>query len=83
MTYLRDPAIIPFHVFRARFTDAELEVLHSAKASNWQIDNYVSLALAQNAVNTGSATATAAKAALVAASVLTQQRADEIFGIAS
>ena len=73
--------IIPYATFRARWQPAELQLLHTARSSSWQIDDYVGLAQAQNAVNLAGTTAVDAKAALVSAAVLTQARADVIFAV--
>lgn len=73
------PAIISYAKFRAQWTDAEKAALHTAIAASWQIDDFVGLARAQNNVNLAGDTAIAAKAALVTANVLTQQRADALF----
>jgi hypothetical protein len=71
--------IVPYADFRSRWTDDEKEALHTARQSNWQIEDFVSLAIAQNSVNLSKPTAAAAKSALVAASVLSADRADIIF----
>lgn len=73
------PAIIPYSAFRAQWTDAEKAALHAACVSSWQIDDFVGLARAQGNINLTSSAGLAAKAALVAASVLTQERADALF----
>jgi hypothetical protein len=71
--------ILPYADFRALWTDDEKSALHTARQSNWQIEDFVSLAIAQNSVNLSKPTAAAAKSALVAASVLSADRADIIF----
>lgn len=76
---LPSPTIIPYAKFRAQWSDAEKTALHAAMISSWQIDDFVGLARAQNSVNLSGETAPLAKAALVSASVLTQQRADILF----
>jgi hypothetical protein len=83
MSYLRNPnaagGVVNYAVFRARWTDAEKEALHEARLTSWQIDDYVELALAKNAVDVSGPTAGVAKGVLIAAGVLTGQRANEIF----
>ncbi|MCB1499703.1 MAG: hypothetical protein KDK07_07910 [Bauldia sp.] len=71
--------IIPYAAFRARWEPEELAALFEAKKTDWRVEDYVTLASAQNAVNLSSKTTKAAKALLVAAGVLTAERADKIF----
>jgi hypothetical protein len=69
--------IVPYDVFRARFTDAEKAALHQARKDAWQIDDLVGLAQGNGFVDVSKADD--AKAALVAAGVLTAERAAVVF----
>lgn len=71
--------ILSYEEFRARWSDAQKQALHAARAASWQIDDFVCLAQAQNNVNLTSAEGLAAKAALVSAGVLTADEADRLF----
>lgn len=77
------PSPIGYADFRAKLTDAEKQALHTAMSSSWQIDDFVGLARAQNSINITSDVGLAAKAALVSADVLTQDRADLLFNPAT
>lgn len=68
---------IDYTAFRARWNDTEKSALHGARAASWQIDDYIGLAQSNGYVDL--TVAGEAKAAIVAAGVLTQERADEIF----
>lgn len=68
---------IPYVDFRDRWTDPEKSALHNARAASWQLDDFIGLAQSQGYIDLTAASA--AKAAIVAAGVLTQQRADQIF----
>lgn len=70
---------IEYKVFRSRWTDDEKYALFKAQAASWQINDWINLAVAQNGISLISADAAAAKAAMVAMHVLTQERADVIF----
>lgn len=74
---LPEPVLIGYAAFRSRWTDPEKAALHGARAVSWQIDDFISLATANG--NIDLSIANEAKAAFVAAGVLTQERADEIF----
>lgn len=74
------PAIVPYSAFRELWTDDEKAALHASMATSWQIEDFVGLARAQNSVNLVGATAVAAKAAIVSLGILTQERADTLFG---
>jgi len=71
--------VLTYPEFRARWSDDEKAALHAARASSWQIDDYIGVAQAANLVDLGSDEAVAAKAAIVAAGVLTHDRGDVIF----
>lgn len=71
--------IVPYGTFRARWDTAELEALFEARKVHWQVDDFVSLASAQNAVNLSGATAAEARSLFVSLGVLTAERAEEIF----
>lgn len=82
--YLAAPALaastmIPYAAFRARWTAEELQALFAVKTADWRVEDYVNIAVAQNAVNLSSPTTAAAKALFVANGVLTAERADLIF----
>ena len=73
------PVIIPYGVFRARWEPGELEALFEARKTHWQVDDFVSLAAAQNAVNLSRSTAAEARSLFVSLGVLSAERAEEIF----
>jgi hypothetical protein len=75
---------IPGHVFIARFTPQEYAAIRQAAAAqlaqgNGQLSMWIDTALASGFVDPSLASAHAAKAALVSAGLLTQERADVIF----
>lgn len=72
--------IISYGAFRALWTDDELAALFAAKKNDWRVEDYCALAAAQNAVNLSGETAAEAKALFVAIGVLSEERADVIFG---
>ncbi len=71
--------VLTYPEFRARWSDDEKAALHAARAASWQIDDYIGVAQAANLVDLGSDEAVAAKAAIIAAGVLTHDRGDVIF----
>lgn len=73
------PRVMTYSAFRDLWTTDEREALHTARLAHWQIDDFVGLAQAQNAVNLSGATAAAAKAALIDVGVLSPKRADVLF----
>ena len=73
------PTLIPYGVFRARWQPEELQGLYAAKNADWRVEDYVTLAAAQNHVNLTGSTAAAARALFVALDVLTEERAETIF----
>lgn len=75
------PVIIPYGVFRSRWTDDELDGLFSTRKTSWRVDDYIGLAQAQNSVNLSGPTAAAAQALFVKLGVLTAERAAAIFAI--
>ena len=79
MGYLRDPQIIPYGVFRARWTDAERAALFALEQTNWQVRDLIALATAQDGVNLASPGSCGSQSAVRRRRVLTQERADELF----
>jgi hypothetical protein len=73
------PIFISYSVLRSRLTDAERQAILIACRTSWQIDDFVRLAQAEGEVNLNSDLTATAKSALVAAGLLTQERADVIF----
>ena len=71
--------VLTYPEFRARWSDDEKAALHAARAASWQIDDYIGVAQAANLVDLGSDEAVAAKAAIIAAGVLTHDRGEVIF----
>jgi hypothetical protein len=78
---MAQPVIIPYGVFRARWRKEELEALFAAKKTDWRVEDYVTLALAQGHVNLSGPTAAEAKTLLVVLGVLSAERADAIFAV--
>lgn len=70
-----------YAAFRARWSETEKQALHAASAASWQLDDFIGLAQGQGFVDLDPAVCADAKAALVAANVLTQARADLIFAL--
>lgn len=75
---------IAFAAFLGRWTDAEYAILMQKRAQaigagNVTLVRQWDMAMANGAVDLGSSAATAFKAAIVAAAILTQARADAIF----
>lgn len=68
---------IDYATFRDRWTDGEKSALHTARAASWQLDDFIGLAQSNGFIDL--TIAADAKAAIVAAGVLTQERADVIF----
>lgn len=73
------PVLVPYGVFRARWEPAELQALHEARKADWRVEDYVTLAAAEGAVNLSGATALLAKALFIALGVLSEARAGAIF----
>jgi hypothetical protein len=73
------PAKISYGTMRIRMTEVEREAVLVACRSNWQIDDFVRLAQAEGEINLASDVTATAKAAVVAAGLLTPERADAVF----
>ena len=73
------PVLIPYGIFRARWQPEELEALFEQRKLHWQVDDFISLATAQDHINLSRSTAAQAKVLFVSLGVLTEGRADVIF----
>jgi hypothetical protein len=65
--------------FMGRFTDAELQAIYAAAASSIQLTRWIEMLRLRGEIELAGSTALAAKAALVAAGLLSQDRADAVF----
>jgi hypothetical protein len=65
--------------FLARVADGEYQAIAAAAAQNAQIARWIEMLRLRGDIDVNGATAQAAKAGLVAAGLLTQERADAIF----
>lgn len=74
-------SIVQGPAFLARVQDAELAIIEAAAVQNAQLQRWMEDLRLKGIVDVVSAEAVAAKAALVAAKLLTQDRADLIFAM--
>ena len=79
--YLRPPAqiLVEGAAFLARVTDEEYLAITEAGRTNGQIGKWIEILRLRGSIDVNGVTAQAAKAGLVALSLLTSERADEIF----
>lgn len=67
--------------FLARFTDDEYLAITAAGRTNGQIGKWIEMLRLRGEIDVSGTTAQAAKTGVVAAGLLTQERADEIFAV--
>lgn len=75
------PSPIDGAIFLGRFTDDELTAIyaHAASPKNIQVMRWIDMLRMRGEIDVNGTTAQAAKAGLVAAGLVAQQRADEVF----
>jgi hypothetical protein len=73
------PARLAYAAVRLRLTEAERAAILVARRADAALDDWITLAAAEGEIVLGSATTEAAKAALVAAGLLTAERAAAVF----